>query len=220
MTNSLQALVARFTVAAAAGEPCDEPRAEPLDKPRAYSLAASGNGTNTRPLSPAPELNQTAFAQPRSSIPNTLLKRDSPTSLRITHPAHPLKGQILTVLPMVGAKLDPTHFLVGLPDGEQQLIPAEWTDRVTPPRTLPGALFLFERLLRLRQRLDALIADEGNPAILSVHKLEHDRNGGSDVDPRSPDSLDTDEPRPASPAYGHPGRNAVAPMEPGNGGAA
>jgi len=156
----------------------------------------------------------------RSSTPNALLKRDSQTGVRITHPTHPLRGLLLTVLPMVGGKLDSTHLLVALPNGEQQLIPAEWTDRVTPPRSLPGALFLFEHLVRLRQRLDSLLAEQVNPAILSVHKPEQDRKRGSDVDQRSPDPLDTDEPRPASPTHGHSGRNVVAPLEPGNRGPA
>jgi hypothetical protein len=121
---------------------------------------------------------------------------------------------------MVGGKLDSAHLLVALPNGQQQLMPTEWTDRVTPPRSLPGALFLFERLVRLRQRLDTLSADEVNPAILSVDKPERDRSGGSHVDPRSPNPLDPDESRSAGQDHGHSGRNAVAPLEPGNGGSA
>ena len=37
----------------------------------------------------------------RNSNPNTLLKRDSNLSVRITHPAHPLNGQTLTILPIL-----------------------------------------------------------------------------------------------------------------------
>ncbi len=121
---------------------------------------------------------------------------------------------------MVGGKLDPTHLVVALPNGEQQLIPSEWTDRVAPPRSLPGVLFLFERLVRLRQRLDMLLAHEVNPAILSVDTPDRDRSGGSYVDPRSPNPVDPDEPGAAGQDHGDSGRNAVTPLEPGNGGPA
>jgi len=63
-----------------------------------------------------------------SNKPNTLSKRDSKTTVQVTHPAHPLKGQVLAILPMVGGKPDANQVLVALPDGEQQLIPTEWTD--------------------------------------------------------------------------------------------
>ena len=156
----------------------------------------------------------------RSYLPNALLKRDSQTSVQITHPAHPLKGQILTVLPMVGGKLDASQILVALPNGEQQLIPAEWTDQVDPPHSLPGALFLFERLVILRQKLDCLLEKGVKQAILTVNEPEPDRNGGSYVDQRSPNPLEANEPRTARQDHCHPGRDAAAPMEPGKGGAA
>ncbi len=121
---------------------------------------------------------------------------------------------------MVGGKLDSTQILVALPNGEQQLIPAGWTDQVNPPRSLPGALFLFERLVILRQRLDCLLEKEVKQAILTVNEQEADRSGGSYVDQRSPNPLDSDEPRTTRQDHCHPGRDATAPMEPGNGGAA
>jgi hypothetical protein len=148
------------------------------------------------------------------------LKRDSQTSVQITHPAHPLKGQILTVLPMVGGKLDSTQILVALPNGEQQLIPTEWTDLENPPRTLPGALFLIERLVLLRQRLDCLLEKEVKQAILTVSESELDRSGGSYVDQRSPNPLGSDEPRTTGQDHCYSDRDAAAPMEPGKGGAA
>jgi len=121
---------------------------------------------------------------------------------------------------MVGGKLDSSQILVALPNGEQQLIPAEWTNQVEPPRSLPGALFLFERLVILRQRLDCLLEKGVKQAILTVSEPELDRSGGSYVDQRSPNPLDSDEPRTAHQDHCHPGRDAAAPMEPGNGGGA
>ena len=71
-----------------------------------------------------------------TKINNTLSKRDSKATVQITHPAHLLKGQVLVILPMVGGKLDANQVLVALPNGEQQLIPTEWTDLVDHPRSL------------------------------------------------------------------------------------
>jgi len=121
---------------------------------------------------------------------------------------------------MVGGKLDSSQLLVALPNGEQQLIPAEWTDQVEHSRALPGALFLFERLVILRQRLDCLLEKGVKQAILMVSEPELDRIGGSYVDHRSPNPLDADEPRTARQDHCHPGRDAATPMEPGNGGGA
>lgn len=121
---------------------------------------------------------------------------------------------------MVGGKLDATQILVALPNGEQQLIQAEWTDLIEPPRALPGARFCFERLVILRQRLDDLMKKEVEQAILTVSESELDRSGGSYVDQRSPDPLDTDGPGAAGQDHCYPGRDATASMEPGNGGAA
>ena len=121
---------------------------------------------------------------------------------------------------MVGGKLDSTQILVALPNGEQQLIPTEWTDLVNPPRSLPGALFLFERLVILRQRVDCLLKKAVKQAILTVNEPELDRSGGSYVDQRSPDPMGSNEPRAAGQDHCDFGRDAVAPVEPGKGGAA
>ena len=120
---------------------------------------------------------------------------------------------------MVGGKLDASQILVALPNGEQQLIPTEWTDQVEPPHSLPGALFLFERLVILRQKLDFLLEKGVKQAILTVNEPEPDRNGGSYVDQRSPNPLEANEPRTARQDPGHPGRDAATPMEAGNGSA-
>jgi hypothetical protein len=155
-----------------------------------------------------------------SNKPNALSKRDSKTTVQITHPTHPLKGQVLTILPMVGGKLDANQALVALPNGEQRLIPAEWTDLVDHPRSLPGALFLFEHLVVLRQRLDYLLEKAVNQAILTISEPEPDRSGGSYVDQRSPDPVESDEFRTAGEDYCDSDRDVAAPVEPGNGGAA
>ena len=80
-------------------------------------------------------------------------------------------------------------FKVALPNEEQQLISTEWTDLISPPHTLPGALFLFEHLVILRQRLDCLLEKDVKQAILTVDEPELDRSGGSYVDQRSPGPL-------------------------------
>jgi len=126
---------------------------------------------------------------------------------------------MLKVLPMVGGKLDSKQVLVALPNGEQQLIPTEWTDQVKPPPSSPGALFLLDHLVILRRRVDGLLKKEVNQAILTVNESELDRSGGSDVDRRSQNPMGTDESRTASQDHRHPGRNARPPMETGNGGA-
>jgi hypothetical protein len=61
---------------------------------------------------------------------------------------------------------------------------------------------------------------EVRQAILTVSEPEPDRSGGSYVDQQSPNPLGSNEPRAAGQDHCHSGRDAVAPMEPGNGGAA
>jgi len=121
---------------------------------------------------------------------------------------------------MVGGKLDSTQLLVALPNGEQQLIPTEWTDQADPPRSLPGALFLFERLVILRQRLDFLLEKEVKSAILTSREQVIDRCGGSHGDRKSSNPLESDETRASSQDHCHSGRDAAASMAPGDGGTA
>ncbi len=121
---------------------------------------------------------------------------------------------------MFGGKPDSTQILVALPNGGQQLIPAEWTDQVNHPQFPPGAFFLFERLVVLRQRLDRLLEKEVKQAILTASEQELDRCGGSYADQQSANPLESDEPRTACPDHRHSGTDAAASMDPGNGGAA
>jgi hypothetical protein len=150
-------------------------------QPMSLSLWAKNWAKKSRALSALPSFwpRVSAPVALRSTKPNTLSKRDSHTTVQITHPAHSLQRQILAIKPMVGGKLDSTQILVALPNGEQQLIPTEWTDLVDHPRSLPGALFFFEHLLILRQRVDCLLEKAVKQAILTGNEPALDRSGGS-----------------------------------------
>mgnify|MGYP007082012144 CR=1 FL=1 len=78
------------------------------------------------------------------------------------------------MVPLFGGKPDSTQILVTLPNGSQQLIPVEWTDQGNHPISPPGAIFLFERLMMLRQRLDSLLEKKDRQVILvsSEQKLD------------------------------------------------
>ncbi len=109
--------------------------------------------------------------------------------------------------------------MIALPNGEQQLVPVEWTDQANQPQFPPGALFPLERLVVLRQRLDQLLGKEDKQAILMAEEQELDRPGGSYVNQGSAHTLGSIEPRTASPDYCASGSDAASSMEPGNGGA-
>ena len=124
------------------------------------------------------------------------------------------------MVPTVGGKPDANQILIALPNGGQQLIPAEWTDQVHHLQYPPGALFPFERLVVLRQRLDHLLEKDDRQAILTAKKEELDRPGGSDVNQRSANPLGSIKPRTTYQDYCDPGPDAAPPMDTGNGGAA
>ncbi len=121
---------------------------------------------------------------------------------------------------MVGGKLDFSQILIALPNGSQQLIPIEWTDQVEHPQYPPGALFLIEHLVLLRQLLDQLLAKEDQQAILSTGEPVVDLCGGSDASQSASNPLGTNEPGTTRPDHCHPGTDATAAMDPGNRGAA
>ena len=108
---------------------------------------------------------QFARLRSRKSTPDALSKRDS-FIIRITHPTHPLRGQTFVVQPLFGGRPDPNQLLIALPNGERRLIPQAWTDQVTHIDYPPGACFVAERLLLVRQRLDALLVQAGEQTIL------------------------------------------------------
>jgi hypothetical protein len=102
---------------------------------------------------------------------NPLRTPDSPV-IRITHPTHPLCGQSFEVLPQNGGRPDPSYILVALPDGERRFIPVAWTDQAVQVSYPPGACFLPERLLALRQRLGRLLVRAGEQAMLQAQHNE------------------------------------------------
>ena len=121
---------------------------------------------------------------------------------------------------MFGGKPDATQILIALPNGGQQLIPAEWTDQANHMQHPPGVLFTCERLVVLRQRLDHLSAKDDEQAILMVKEQELDRPGGIHVHQSSTSHLESIEPGTTCPDCCHPGTDAAAPMDTRNGDAA
>jgi len=110
--------------------------------------------------------------------------------------------------------------LIALPNGEQQLIPVEWTDQVNQSQFPPGVLFPLDRLVVLRQRLDHLLGKEDKQAILMTEEQEFDRSGGSYVvNQGSTHAVGSIESLTASPDYCASGSDVTPSMEPGNKGA-
>ena len=107
-----------------------------------------------------------------------------PQQVTIIHLTHPLRGQTFRVLRQVA-----DEYLIELSSAEQRFIAIDWTDQVPPPVTLPGARFLLDHLVILRQRLDAfshprsywdtISPQEGQP-------LEGDMHGTAHTDEVSP----------------------------------
>jgi len=121
---------------------------------------------------------------------------------------------------MVGGKLDFSQILIALPNGGQQLIPIEWTDQVEHQQYPSSALFLFEYLVLLRQRLDQLLEKETQPAILSTGEPVLDLCGGSNANQSASNPVGTNGPGTTCPDHCHSGADAAAAMDPGNRGAA
>lgn len=94
--------------------------------------------------------------------------------VRITHPAHPLRGQSFPVVRQ--SKENALWVEIQLANGEGRLIPLDWTDQSSPIVTLPETRFLLANLLALRQRVDSLLQTAQESDILP---LNHTR-GGSD----------------------------------------
>jgi hypothetical protein len=97
--------------------------------------------------------------------------------VRITHPAHPLRGQSFAIV-QHQRKENRSLIEIQLADGECRLVPLEWTDQVPPVVTLPGARFLLANLLSVRQRLDELLPGSKESGILPRDDAEIE--GGSD----------------------------------------
>ncbi len=121
---------------------------------------------------------------------------------------------------MYGGKPDPTQILIILPNGERQLIPIEWTDQVSQIQYPPGACFVFERLVVLRQRLDHLLSKDSKQTILTANEQELEQRGDSYANRRSTNHLESDESRTTGPDHCHSGADVATSMDPGNGCAA
>lgn len=113
--------------------------------------------------------------------------------------------------------MDPRQVLILLPNGEQRLIPSEWTNQIAQPDYPPGVYFLPERLLALRQRLEPLLARITEQAILKAAETEEDPPGGSHAKLNS-DIVGTIDSRTAYPDHCYSGSDVVASGKPTDGG--
>jgi hypothetical protein len=166
-------------------------------------------------LAPATALRYTDACGPedratlRKNPANPLSTPDS-SAVRITHPAHPLCGQSFEVLPQNGGRPDPSYVLVMLPNGERRFIPLAWTDQTTQVNYPPGACFLPERLLVLRQRLDHLLVRVGEQAMLQAQHNEC-KEPSHDYDHCRANPLATTESRTTGPHHRASGADPAAP---------
>lgn len=102
----------------------------------------------------------------------------NPTTVRIIHAAHPLRGQCVSVRQTLQRGGEP-HLLVERPDGRTQLIPSTWTDQVSV-ESATGARFTPRQLLALRRWLDDHLRSA--PLDKSGHIVSPEKNssGGND----------------------------------------
>jgi hypothetical protein len=127
--------------------------------------------------------------------------------VRITHPAHPLRGQSFPTVQH--QKHKNTHSIeIQLGDGECRFIPLGWTDQAPPTVTLPGARFLLASLLLLRQRLDGLLQIAEKSSILPPNDTQIE--GGSSGFPEPVHLVETDR-RSTRADHSHPGTDPSAP---------
>jgi hypothetical protein len=93
------------------------------------------------------------------------MRGDETQAVRITHPHHPLSGQIVTVLRWCQRKQGGLALVIPMPDGTQGSIPASWTEPVTDTtattaaNTEPLQLWVnAQTLLSLSKLVSALMA--------------------------------------------------------------
>jgi hypothetical protein len=121
------------------------------------------------------------------------------------------------VVPLFGGKMDPKQVLIALSNGEQRLIPLEWTDQTSHPEYSPGVLFEPDRLLVLRQRVDQLLAKKHERAILVATDTEPNPSGGSHAESHS-ELMGTVNTRTARPDHCHFSPDAITPGQTTRGG--
>jgi hypothetical protein len=136
------------------------------------------------------------------------------THVRITHPAHPLRGQSFPTVQH--RRQENSHLIeIQLADGERRFIPLEWTDQALPTVTLPGSRFLLANLLSLRRRLDGILQTIEEAGILPQNETQI--KGGSNEFPEPVHVVETDRCSTCA-DHNHPGTNPAAPTSKATGG--
>lgn len=127
--------------------------------------------------------------------------------VRITHPAHPLRGQSFPVVRRQ-SKENALWVEIQLANGEGRLIPLDWTDQSSSIVTLPEARFLLANLLTLRQRVDSVLQTAQESDILPLNHTQ----GGSD-ETRNPISLVQVDRQPTCPDHCLSGPDSAASID-------
>ena len=83
-----------------------------------------------------------------------------PATLQITHPVHPLCGQMVLVRRVLHQPRG-IEFLIEWPDGQVGCIPLNWTDQTSSEPATPGAKFKLNQLTILRRWLDSHLRPDG-----------------------------------------------------------
>jgi hypothetical protein len=129
--------------------------------------------------------------------------------VRITHPAHPLRGQSLPVI-RHHRKGDGTQLIeIQVDNGERRLVPRDWTDQCPSAAALPGTRFMLANLRCLRQHLDTLLRVLEESEILAPHTdtpIEGERD-----EHREPTQMVQTDGGPTCTGRGHAGANGLAP---------
>jgi hypothetical protein len=87
------------------------------------------------------------------SLVNTQKEQPKEERVQIVHAAHPLCGQRVRVVPVLGRQQGTAQILVELPNGERRFVPVEWTDcsvlRIYPE----GCIFrkVFPREMKVKR---------------------------------------------------------------------
>lgn len=116
-----------------------------------------------------------------SGFVNTLCNT-CPTTVRITHPVHPLHDQYVSVRQTLREGND-QYYLVEGPDGQGQRIPRAWTDQVVIEPATPGARFTPHQLVTLRRWVDDHLWSASLDKEREIVPFEENSLGGNDNEP-------------------------------------
>ncbi len=102
-----------------------------------------------------------------------------PATVQITHPAHPLRGQRLTVRRVL-QEGGTDYLFVEWPDnGQVRRIPQAWTDQAITEPAMPGARFTLPQLRAVRQWLDVHLPEALDKTVERVSlEKKHTISGG------------------------------------------